>query len=393
MRWHKGHRKRPQTEDEVLSEALAELQVEDEKKRRRKARRGRGRWHLPTWLEPRVFVWLGVIALAILADGVRRENLEFRALLVDFKGPVTVQEPLAAAPVPAEANHSLQDGSIVRTGAGAYAIVEFPDGSAATLDQGTELLVRLLEYSRGGRWRARSLYLACGRMWAQVGAYFGPDSEMRVYTPSAVAAVRGTQYAVAHDPQTRVTRITCNDGYVAAEGFTGSGIWVGQGAETSVRLGSPPAVPGWMDVATRQTFGQPALTARPEPPSWVTTTELGITRLLDAPLTILGIGKCSWAVGCSDVARRGACVEALRRIQTFMEGFTEAYPAFLNPATLEGIPALAPEDALRILRSFDGAALARYEPLPGRTYRITVRARDRSKTAYVLTPSEITRWD
>jgi len=285
----------------------------------------------------------------------------------------------------------LEDRSVVRTGPSAYAVIEFPDDSVSTLDQNTEFVVKLMEYSRGGRWRARSLYLRCGRMWSTVGPFFGQESEMRVYTPSAVAAVRGTQYAVTYDPGRRLTSVSCNDGYVSTEGFNGVGTWVGQGGETAVPYGSGPARPEWMQVQTRQTYGQNALARAAKPPSWVTTAELSITQLLDAPLSMLGIGKCSWATGSADYARRGACVESLRRIQTFMEGFGERYPLFVNPATLEELPSLAPEDALRILKNFDGAALLRYEPMEGRTYRITVRARDKKRTVYTLVPSGITR--
>ncbi len=373
-----------------MSEALAELASDDARKRRRRARRPGGRWHLPAWLEPRAFLWLGIIALVVIGDGVRRENREFCALLIDHGGQVTVQEPLSPTAVAAEANHRLSDRCVVRTGIGAYATVQFPDGSVTTLSHSTELVVRLMEYHRKGGWRARSFYLACGRAWSSVGPYFGGASEMRVYTPSAVAAVRGTQYAVAYDPGTQRTQIACNDGYVAAEGFTGGGVWVGPGTQTAVAYGAAAAAAQWMDPATRQSFGQVALNTPPKPPGRIATAELAITQLLDAPLTILGIGKCSWAVGSSDFARRTACVEALRRIQAFMEGYSEAYPPFLNPATLEGLPGLAPEDALRILRNFDGAALVRYEPTAGRSYRITARARDRDRTLYVLTPGSIT---
>jgi len=211
---------------------------------------------------------------------------------------------------------------------------------------------------------------------------------MKVYTPSAVAAVRGTQYAVTYDPQRRRTTVQCNEGYVTSEGFVGQGTWVGQGGQTSVDYGAPPTPAAWMAVQDKSSFAQ-ALLNKPIPPElWLKTFELTVTQVLDAPLSILGIGKSSWARGAADIARRAACMEQLRRLQQLLEDVR--YPNFVNPATLEELNVLAPAEARRILSAFQGDALVRYETTSGgQSYRILARARDKKRTLFELTPTGV----
>lgn len=387
--WGKKKPSKPTSEEEMFQDALGDLAVDLDKKDRRRKKRQRGS-RLPAWLDRRLLIGLAVIVVIIIADGVRRENQEFKATLTSFSGQVTVQPDERAAAAHATPNHVLEDRAIVSTGPASYAVIEFPDGSTMTLDQETQLVVRLMEYSRGGRWRSRSFYLAVGRMWARVGPNFGEKSEMKVYTPSAVAAVRGTQYAVSYDSRARSTGIMCNDGYVTAEGFRGAGTWVGQGGQTVVPYGAPPETPDWMAPEARQTFAQTDLNKPIPPELWVKTFTLTVTQTLDAPLSILGIGKCSWAVGSADFARRTAALEQLRRIMALIEGYPR-YPEFINPATLEGLD-IPYDEARRILKAFHGDALLRYEPGDGgRTYRIIAEARDKRRTRYLLTPTGIQR--
>jgi len=379
-------KKKPESEDDLLMDALAEVAGEVEK--REKMRRRRYKRLLPAWVDSRLLWVLGAILVVIVADGVRRENQEFEATLTQMQGSVTVSPGEFLPGAPAVVNQKLADGSVVRTGPGAWAALEFPDGSSTTLDQNTEFVVRALEYNRSGRWRSRAFLLRVGRVWSRVGPYFGEKSQMKVYTPSAVAAVRGTQYAVSYDPQRRRTTVQCNEGYVTSEGFVGQPTWVGQGGQTYVDYGAPPAPAAWMAPEEKATFAQ-ALLTKPIPPElWLKTFELTVTQLLDAPLSILGIGKSSWARGAADLARRAACMEQLRRLQQLLEDVR--YPAFVNPATLEEITSLNADEARRILTAFQGDALVRYECLKGgQSYRILARARAKKQTLFELTPTGV----
>jgi len=387
--WRKKPEK-PKTEDEQFAEAIGDLAVDLDRKEQRRRRRRR-RVMLPAWLDRRVLMLLAIIFMIILTDAVRRENAEFTATLIDFGGAVSVRPRENAAAAPAQANQDVTDGMVVSTGPQSYASLEFPDGSVTNLGPESVLIVRLLEYSRGGRWRVRSLVLEMGRMWSTVGPNFGEGSEMKVFTPSAVAAVRGTQYAVTHDIRKRKTNVLCTDGYVEVQGFTGTGTWVGQGAESEIGYGTPPRAPSWMSDEERRTFQMQAILNRPIPPEhWLKVAELTMTQALDAPLSILGIGQCSWAVGSADFARRTAAQEQLRRLMQFLEGH-EKYPLFVNPMTLAEL-SIPYDEATRMLRAFNGNSILRYDCLAqGRSYRMVVEARDKKRSRYVLTPIGISK--
>jgi len=386
MWWRKRKAAKPQTNDELLAEAVAQLGRNEARKRKRRRFMG---LHLPYWLDRRVLVGLGAILLLVLADAVRRENEEFRATLTGIGGYVRIQKSETASIETPKLNQSLSDAAVVHTGPGSHAVLEFVDGSVVTLGENTVYVVRLMEYSRGGAWRSRAFLLRVGRMWANVGPNFGDRSEMRVYTPSAVAAVRGTRFAVRYDPEKRRTLIACNEGYVQAAGFTGPAAWVQQGAAGEVDYGQPARMPRWMRGQEAQSFLQTVLYKPIPPEEWIRTAELTLTQLLDAPLSILGIGQCSWAAGSADYARRAAAMEQLRRIMQLMEGQNK-YPEFVDPATLAPLSVTYVE-AGRMLKAFHCAGLASYECLAqGRSYRITAQARDKRRTRFTLTPTGIT---
>ncbi|NSW56741.1 MAG: FecR domain-containing protein [Armatimonadetes bacterium] len=385
-----GGRKKakPKSEDELLSDALVDLAGDLDRKERRRKRRYH-KFLLPAWLDRRVFIGLAIILVVLVADGVRRENQEFSATLTDFGGQVLVAPSEGAQGVPAQTNQQLGDNNVLLTGQNSYASLEYPDGSVTNLGPNAQLVIKLLEYSRGGRWRSRALMLKAGQVWSSVGPNFGAQSEMKVYTPSAVAAVRGTIYAVRYEPDKRTTAVTCTDGFVQVEGFTGTPTYVAQGGMSTVSYGRPPKAPEWMSDEERAMFQAQASLFRPIPPElWLKTVELTITQTLDAPLSILGIGKSSWARGAADIARRTAAQEQLRRIMQMLEGYPR-YPPFVNPITLEELN-VPYDEASRMLKAFHGNAIQKYEVGPGgRSYRMIVQARDKRRTTYELTPTGI----
>lgn len=371
--------KSPQSEQALLDDAVADLFKDQQRKERRK-RRGRLRW--PEWLDRRVVIALALILIAVVADAVRRENQEFYAIVTNFGGQVQARLTETSAPQPAALKQKLEDGATVLTGPGAWAELSFPDGSKVVMDGGSQLKVKLLEYSRGGRWRSRSFLLQAGRIYARVSENFGSGSELRVYTPACVAAARGTRFAVSADPAQNTARTVCGDGVVEVVGFNGERMFVRQTGDCSARAGQTPTLPVVASGAELRSFGHASLNeiVRPEP--WYKLAELTMTQLLNAPLTLLGVGKCSWWAGSLDAARRSACVEGLRKIQVNLEGET-SYPLWVNPATLAELHIVEEGGVAHILKNFDAAAIETYRS-NGQRYQITVRARDRAKTRYEL---------
>ncbi len=375
-------KKKPQTEEEMLADAFAGVKTEQEKKARVRRKKYRRWW--PEWLDRRVVIALFLILSAFIADGIRRENEEFYATVTKVYGTVQVLPTEGGTGQSLTVGAKLENRNVVRTGQRSQAVLEFPDGSVVTVGPNTHMVVKMLEYSRGGKWRGRSFFVKAGQIWARVSPRFGKQSEMRIYTPSSVAAVRGTTFSVYQGPQGYQSSIQCSDGAVQAIGFRGRRQWVQANTTATVTVGQSPEQPEALSQEARRYFNQADLTKPIPPEYWLKTLELTVTQLLDAPLTILGLGKSSWGVGSIDFARRTAALEQLRRLHVNLEG-SSTYPEYVNPATLEqlGIPR---KQARLILSAFHGDALELYRQLgDSRGFIVFARARDNKRTLHKLT--------
>ncbi|MFO8081127.1 MAG: FecR family protein [Armatimonadota bacterium] len=371
-------KEKPKTDAEILQEAFGEVESSQKKRTRRKRRSLLWR----KYADPRILIVFAIIVMVLIADGVRRENMEFYATVAELSGPGIVTLGAREMPQPLALDQRIEDGGRVSTGANCWVSLNFPDGSVVTLAPCSELVVELLEYHRGGMWRSRAFTLKAGHMWARISPNFGQESTTKVHTPSSVAAVRGTRFCMFYDPNRSETSLSCNDGAVRVDGFRGDSVWVVGGRATSVEYGAPPVRVSRMDNQTRQTFGSPSLNEQIEPDPWLKRTSMGITSVLDLPLSMLGIGKSSWAIGAADFARRNAAMEAMRRIHTSIEGY-RTYPDFVDPFTLAELD-FRPRDAVQILKNFDGRSLVKYQRV-GQSFVIYARGRDKARTPFRLT--------
>jgi len=377
-------KKKLRTEEEILADAFAAVKRDQDRKASTRRKKYRRWW--PEWLDRRVVIGLAIVLVAIIADGVRREDQEFCATVTKVYGQAYVQSSATEGGKPLEVGAKLSDRNVVQTDSGSSAVMEFPDGSVITVAPNSRLVVKMIEYSRGGAWRGRSFFLRAGQIWARVSPRFGKKSEMRVYTPSSVAAVRGTIFSVYQPSATGSTSIQCADGIVEAVGFRGAPIAVPANTQTSIGQGQAAERIHSLSGSDWRSFNQMDLTKPIPPEYWLETFELTLTQLLDAPLSILGIGKCSWGVGSVNFARRTATLEGLRLLHQHLEGDI-TYPQYVNPATLEEV-GLSGEHAHRILSVFHGDALELYRPLAdGKGFIVFVRSRDKDRTPYKLTPS------
>ena len=376
-----GKKKKPQSDTDMLLAALGGVKKREDRKRGIMRRKMGGGWK--RFLDARMLVGLGIILVLVIADGVRRENQEFETTLSTFSGGAWVQEAEATNPAPAVIGEKLVDGNVVSTGTNGSATLTFPDASLVVLGPSSLLTIKLLEYNRGAAWRSRSFYLKVGTVLAHVSPNFGKQSEWKVYTPSSVAAVRGTVFSVTQERTTDTSQVACAEGVVAVRGFTGNEVQVGAQAACSVPRGFPANRPAWADAQQQSEFGGTILWQPAPNASKLQLFEYGVNQFLNAPLNILGIGKCGWALGAVDSTRRSATMEALRRLQQQLEGNGE-YPLYLNPATLEELN-MDPVARKQILDQLYGNAIDRYIPQAGRDYLIYVRSRDKDRTAFKLT--------
>jgi len=375
-------KKKPQTEEEMLADAFAGVKAEQEKKAR--IRRKKYRRLLPDWLDRRILIGLGLILCAFIADGVRRENEEFYATATRVVGTVQKLPREGRSGTRLEVGDKLEDRNVVRTGQRSRAVLEFPDASVVTVGPNTYMVVKMLQYSRGGKWRGRSFFVKFGQIWARVSPHFGKRSEMRVYTPSSVAAVRGTTFSVYQAPRGYQSTVYCTAGSVEAMGFRGRPRYVQANTTSSILLGQAPEQPEKLAADQQRYFRQKELTKEIPPEHWLKNVELTITQVLDMPLTILGLGKTSWGVGCADFARRTVTKKGLQLLHVQLEG-SPTYPEFVNPATLEQL-GIRQEEVRRILSVFYGDALELYRQLgDGRGFIVFARSKDKRRSLFKLT--------
>jgi hypothetical protein len=376
-----GKKPKPKSDSDILLDALGGVKKGEERKKRTMRRKMGGGWK--RFLDNRILIGLGIILVLIIGDGVRRENREFEATLSAINGQVWIQETDTAPLAPAVAGEKLVDGNVVVTAANGGANLTFPDGSLLMIGPGSSLTVKLLEYNRGAAWRSRSFYMKVGTVWAKVSQNFGKGSTMKVYTPSSVAAVRGTTFYVYQARSGENSQVACAEGEVRVRGFLGEPVYLAQGAVANVARGASPSRPAWMNAQQNNSFSNDILWRPPPNASKLQVFEYGVNQFLNAPLTVLGIGKCGWAFGAIDSTRRSAAMEALRRLQIHLEGSAE-YPAYVNPATLEEL-GLDEASRKQVLDQLYGNSIDRYIPAAGRDYTIYARARDKDRTAFKLT--------
>lgn len=127
------------------------------------------------------------------------------ATLLFFTGDVSVQVE-NGEPRPALLGESLSMGSAVRTGPLSAASVQFADGALLFLEADSELqLDSLSRHSSTGMVDTQvRLNRGAGRAKVPVRE---PRSEFRIATPSAIAAVRGTEYRVSAQAESTLSSV------------------------------------------------------------------------------------------------------------------------------------------------------------------------------------------
>ncbi len=375
---------KPKSDAEILLDSVKEAQKQYERRARAKRRREKLGWLVvwfkesPSWLKTLIIVAL-VALVGFIADGIRRESAEFKATLVAFNGQVWVQKSDKSGWVAPEQNMALRDKDLVRTGANGTATIVFPDGSAIQLEPNTEFEVRLLDFFRGGL-RDRSFMVRMGAVTAYVSQFFGAKSQATVCTPTAVAAVRGTGFRVAYDPNTRQTYLQVVEGSVqfktpVSETMSQAGQ---MGASVGYQLRATQSLPTEAQRILASNISN--LRQHEKPPSLLQRIEWAILHPLDPFLQILGLTPGGWSYAAADFARRTMALEGMRRLRVHMETLNEV-PDYLNPVTLAELN-LHPKEKERILRTFAGNMLESYRKIGRDQYIIRARARDKKRTLF-----------
>jgi hypothetical protein len=110
-------------------------------------------------------------------------------------GEVTVTPPGGGAAAAAKAGDAVKVGSVIKTGAGARAVLVTTRQSAVRIAENSEVVVENLQDS--GAKPKVLLDIKSGSMGALIQPQAQTAMDFRIKTPSGVAAARGTFYAVA----------------------------------------------------------------------------------------------------------------------------------------------------------------------------------------------------
>lgn len=163
-------------------------------------------------------------------------------LVVSVRGEVKALRAGASQPESLAPGQTLAVGDEVRSGPEANATLQFEDGSELLLQSSSRLMIeRSTMYGPSGMLDAR-MRLPEGRSENKVAPAKGPASRFEITTPSAVIAVRGTEYRVGMDAQQDVARteVLAQRVQVAASGQSTE---VPEGFGSVTRTGEPPSAP------------------------------------------------------------------------------------------------------------------------------------------------------
>jgi hypothetical protein len=164
------------------------------------------------------------------------------ARVVAVEGRAEIVRADGSAPGSVAPGTLLQLGDTLKTDADSSAAIEFADGSLLTLYSAGEMRFdHLTAHGETGMVDSR-LHLIEGRLDTRVKPAVGPGSRFEIQTPSAISAVRGTEYRAAVSGSDQTSNVEVLEGKVRVAGAR-KGRLIAQGFGTQVAAGKPPIPP------------------------------------------------------------------------------------------------------------------------------------------------------
>jgi len=153
--------------------------------------------------------------------------------------------------IPATLGASVAHGDELQTGRPGRLRIIFQDDSVLTLGDDSQVTVDEQVF-RPAQGEARSLFqLLRGKVRAVVSDYYDRrGARYEVTTVNAVAGVRGTEFAMAYDPASRLTEVIGISGVVSVHSAvdpTGPGVLVTASEATTIAPGQLPSAPRQLD--------------------------------------------------------------------------------------------------------------------------------------------------
>ncbi len=230
--------------------------------RRRAGRRAAGRIPMSTTAgrsrsrsAPKATALLCALAAGLCTPSARAADpLPPPAILSEAIGDVTVVRGLAKTVIDGEEDLALREGDEVKTAAGAKATISFRDAHLVRLSERSSLVIRTLKSTSTGFFG--QVKLVTGKLFASLASLTGTGSGFKVETRTAIAAVKGTTFAVEDAEETSV--ISVLEGTVSAAGIDEQGreteavdVPAGQETDVPVRGRRPGKLRGFLKDAKR----------------------------------------------------------------------------------------------------------------------------------------------
>ncbi|WP_428608993.1 FecR domain-containing protein [Sedimenticola sp.] len=171
----------------------------------------------------------------IRVNAAHAEVIAIRGQAVLIKPDGTRQEPVTPGT-------RISLGDRLETTADSNAAVRFADKTVITLHEASQIRFdHLSAYGETGMVDSR-LHLMNGRSDTRVTPASGPGSRFEIHTPSAISAVRGTEYRLSSNPQQQASTFEVLKGKVAVTGEKKTQLLL-PSFGTRVETGKPPLPP------------------------------------------------------------------------------------------------------------------------------------------------------
>jgi hypothetical protein len=171
---------------------------------------------------------------------IRSNPVEAR--VAALKGEVTLLRAGDGDPLTVQPETPIGLGDTIRTAANSSVAIRFADESVVTLHQNSRMhFDHLSAHGKTGMVDSR-LRLIEGRLDTRVTPAVGPGSRFEIQTPSAISAVRGTEYRAAVAAEGSRSNIEVIEGRVTVSGADKARLVRG-GFGTQITIDEPPSKP------------------------------------------------------------------------------------------------------------------------------------------------------
>jgi hypothetical protein len=155
------------------------------------------------------------LGLVVLLGTVERAPAQVQPGSAELKrvvGRVEVLKKGQPQSIPAVVGARLVEGDDIRAYPAASAELQLPDGSTLMVAENSRIVLSKLDFDQTNQSRVVLVHLAVGKVIAALASSTlalvrARQSNFAITTPTAVAAARGTQYEVTHDPNQQQSRI------------------------------------------------------------------------------------------------------------------------------------------------------------------------------------------